>query len=164
MRRGRPGRKGSRLIHIRAPRSVRETTIVANLTEHALTLTEFRFVERISRSIYLKLHKTGLDPEETTITLPGFSLTRFTPEARRDWHRKLAELTKEAELESAQNCANHSRLNTSLSPQPSHHGGVRSIAPELQAPRMRSLSFRGRSRSGSLLRYTLVKPQNQQLR
>ena len=120
----------------------------------------------MTRERLLKLKKAGLAPEEEVVMLPGFNLVRISAQARRDWNRKLAELrqSKEAELESAQNCANHSRLNTSLSPQPSHHGGVRSIAPELQAPRMRSLSFRGRSRSGSLLRYTLVKPQNQQLR
>jgi hypothetical protein len=67
------------------------------------TRTEFCARKRISKSTYLKLRKAGLGPEETTITLPGFNLTRITPEARRDWERKLANLrqSKEAELESA---------------------------------------------------------------
>jgi hypothetical protein len=67
------------------------------------TLPEFCARKRISKSTYLKLRKAGLGPEETTITLPGFNLTRITPEARRDWERKLAKLrqSKVAELESA---------------------------------------------------------------
>jgi hypothetical protein len=80
-----------------------ETTIGADLTERALTRTEFCHVEHISKSTYFKLRAAGLGPEETTVTLPGLRLTRITPESRARWRRKLAELqqSKEAELERA---------------------------------------------------------------
>jgi hypothetical protein len=74
-----------------------------DLTERSWTRQEFWVREHISKSTYFKLRKAGLAPEETIITLPGFSLIRITPEARRAWHKKLAELrqSKEAELERA---------------------------------------------------------------
>jgi hypothetical protein len=80
-----------------------ESTIGDDPTERSWTRQEFWVREHISKSTYLKLQKAGLGPEETVVTLPGFNLVRITPEARREWHRRLAQVrqSKEAELERA---------------------------------------------------------------
>ena len=83
--------------------------IGADLTERALTLAEFQFVEHLSKATYNKLRAAGLGPEETTVVLPGadgqkgFALKRIRPEARRAWHAKLAALraSKDGELAAA---------------------------------------------------------------
>jgi len=80
-----------------------EITIGADLTERALTRTEFCYVEGISKATYYKLRRLGLGPRESTISLPGIKLARITPADRAEWHRKLEEAraSEAAELEAA---------------------------------------------------------------
>ena len=60
--------------------------------ECALTIEEFCHVEHISKGTYYKLKRKGLGPEETCI----LNLIRISPEARADWHAKLAERRQSA--------------------------------------------------------------------
>jgi len=64
---------------------------------------EWRARKGISKSTHIKLKKAGLAPKEDVIELPGFSLRRITPQARRDQERLIAELqqSNEAKLEVA---------------------------------------------------------------
>jgi hypothetical protein len=73
------------------------------IEERDWTPQEWRARKHISKSTHLKLKEVGLAPEEEVIAIPGFKIARITPEARRDWQRKITELrqSKEAELESA---------------------------------------------------------------
>jgi hypothetical protein len=73
------------------------------IEERDWTPQEWRVRKHFSKSTHLKLKKAGLAPEEEVVMLPGFNLVRITPQARRDWERKIAALrqSKEAELESA---------------------------------------------------------------
>jgi hypothetical protein len=79
------------------------TVSAVPIEERDWTPQEWRVRKHISKSTHLKLKKAGLAPEEEVVMLPGFKLVRITPQARRDWQRKIAELrqSKEAALESA---------------------------------------------------------------
>ena len=67
--------------------------------ELPLSINELCKLERISRSKYMAMRRAGLGPAETRypdITLPDGRIKqnktiRITPQARRDWHEKLAE-------------------------------------------------------------------------
>ena len=52
----------------------------------AMSIEEFCFLENLSRSLYYKLKRMALGPEETRI----LNLVRISPEARAKWHAMLA--------------------------------------------------------------------------
>jgi hypothetical protein len=58
--------------------------------QRSLSLGEFCFAERISKTKYYELKKRGLAPDETNIG----GLLRITPKARETWHERMAELGK----------------------------------------------------------------------
>jgi hypothetical protein len=62
--------------------------------ERSWTISEFCALEGISTTSYHKARKEGNGPAE--LRLPGMSLVRITPEARREWHDRMAKL-QEAE-------------------------------------------------------------------
>ena len=51
-----------------------------------MSIEEFCFLENLSRSLYYKLKRMRLGPEETRI----LNLVRISPEARAKWHAMLA--------------------------------------------------------------------------
>ena len=75
-------------------------------TERSLTKAEFCKLERISNATYHKMKNAGYG--HSSVRVPGLSIARITPQARRDWHEKIAEwqtekrLKVEAERRSAQ--------------------------------------------------------------
>ena len=60
--------------------------------ERAMTIADFCYRENLSRSLYYKLKRVGLGPEETRI----LNLVRISPEARAKWHAILAERRQSA--------------------------------------------------------------------
>jgi hypothetical protein len=70
-------------------------------TEASLTLREFCEVEKICLASYYKMRKRGHAPVETRI--PGTTIIRITPEARRQWHQMLTAIAQSdaARLEAA---------------------------------------------------------------
>jgi hypothetical protein len=62
----------------------------------ALTIDEFCFAERFSRSTYFKLQKLGLGPEE--FRFPGTKIIRITVAARREWHKRIDKLRNDQTL------------------------------------------------------------------
>src|SRR5262245_27241365 len=56
----------------------------------SLTRKEFRFLENISTAKFFKLKKRGLAPDEIDID----GVKRITPQAREEWHKRMAELAK----------------------------------------------------------------------
>ena len=59
-------------------------------TNRSLTRTEFCYVENMSPTKYHGLKNKGLGPEEMNID----GMIRITPEAREEWHKRMAELAK----------------------------------------------------------------------
>jgi hypothetical protein len=92
------------------------------IEERDWTPQEWRVRKHISKSTHLKLKKAGLAPEEEVVILPGFKLVRITPQARRDWQRKIAELrqSKEAALESARRQAQVESAGRLAAQSPNH--------------------------------------------
>jgi hypothetical protein len=92
------------------------------IEERDWTPQEWRVRKHISKSTHLKLKKAGLAPEEEVVVLPGFKLVRITPQARRDWQRKIAELrqSKEAALESARRQAQVESAGRLAAQSPNH--------------------------------------------
>lgn len=72
--------------------------------ERSLTISQFCKLEGISRTSYHKLQRTGLGPTE--LRAPGMTFVRVTPEARREWHERMATLQK-------QECAERERQRRS---------------------------------------------------
>jgi hypothetical protein len=70
---------------------------VLSLDERSLTLDEFCAVEKLCMASYFKARRLGNGPQE--LRIPGTNIVRITPEARRDWHRRMAE---QAQSEQAQ--------------------------------------------------------------
>ena len=100
----------------------RDEDFTVPIEERDWTPTEWRLRKRISKSTYLKLKKAGLTPEEEVVMLPGFNLVRITPQARRDWERKIAALrqSKEAEQESARRQAQVEAAGRLAAQSPNH--------------------------------------------
>jgi hypothetical protein len=92
------------------------------IEERDWTPQEWRLRKLISKSTHNKLKKAGLAPEEEVIMLPGFKLRRITPQARRDYERKIAELrqSKEAALESARRQAQVEAAGRLAAQSPNH--------------------------------------------
>jgi hypothetical protein len=67
------------------------------LEERSLTLDEFCAVENLCMASYFKARRLGNGPQE--LRIPGTNIVRITPEARREWHRRMAE---QAQSEQAQ--------------------------------------------------------------
>ena len=65
------------------------------------TISEFSDAEGISLSQYFKIRRRGLGPDEFRV--PGTKIIRITPEARADWHARMAVLQngRAAKLEAA---------------------------------------------------------------
>ena len=96
--------------------------IAAPMEERDWTPQEWRVRKHFSKSTHLKLKKAGLAPEEEVVMLPGFNLVRITPQARRDWERKIAELrqSREAELESTRRQAQVESAGRLAAQSPNH--------------------------------------------
>jgi hypothetical protein len=92
------------------------------IEERDWTPQEWRIRKHFSKSTHLKLKKAGLAPEEEVIMLPGFNLVRITPQARRDYERKIAELrqSREAALESARRQAQVEAAGRLAAQSPNH--------------------------------------------
>ena len=60
--------------------------------ERAMTIADFCYRENMSKATYYKLKRADLGPRETCI----LNLIRISPEARADWHAKLAERRQSA--------------------------------------------------------------------
>ena len=92
------------------------------IEERDWTPQEWRVRKHISKSTHLKLKRAGLAPEEEVVTLPGFKLARITPQARRDWQQKIAELrqSREAALESARRQAQVESAGRLAAQSPNH--------------------------------------------
>lgn len=65
-------------------------TNLAALDERSLSIDEFCAAENISRSTFFKMKNAGNGPKE--MRLPGSSIVRISPAARREWHRRLEKL------------------------------------------------------------------------
>ena len=107
------------------------------IEERDWTPQEWRARKHFSKSTHLKLKKAGLAPEEEVVMLPGFRLVRITPQARRDWQRKITELrqSKEAALESARRQAQVESAGRFAAQSPNHISKNR--APPVQRRRRR---------------------------
>jgi hypothetical protein len=57
--------------------------------DRSLTIAQFCALEQLSRASYFKLQRNGLGPVE--LRAPGCAFVRITPQARIDWHKKMAE-------------------------------------------------------------------------
>jgi hypothetical protein len=82
-------------------------TPAALAEERSFSIREFCVLENITTSSYFKIRKSGHGPRE--MRLPGSSIVRISPEARREWHAKLEKmsanddkLAREKEARSAQ--------------------------------------------------------------
>jgi hypothetical protein len=66
-------------------------TKIALNDERSFSIREFCVVENISHASYYKMRSSGNGPKE--MRLPGSSIIRISPEARKEWHRRLERLT-----------------------------------------------------------------------
>jgi hypothetical protein len=105
------------------------TVSAVPIEERDWTPQEWRARKHFSKSTHLKLKKAGLAPEEEVVVLPGFKLVRITPQARRDYERKIAELrqSKEAALESARRQAQVELAGRLAAQSPNHVSRARPI-------------------------------------
>jgi hypothetical protein len=59
----------------------------------SMTIDGFCAKEAMSKAFFFKMQKLGLGPERYFI--PGTKFQRITAKARREWHERMAELSKE---------------------------------------------------------------------
>jgi hypothetical protein len=87
--------------------AVEAAVAVDDESERALSITQFCFVENISKATFYKLKRQGLAPELTYVPIAGVSLIRISPAARRKWHAMLKALqaSKAGVLEAARRSA-----------------------------------------------------------
>jgi hypothetical protein len=71
----------------------------ASAPDRALSIVEFCAIERICKSSYYKMRRSGVGPEEFVI--PGTTIIRITPAAHVAWREHIKKLatTKGAKLE-----------------------------------------------------------------
>jgi len=67
--------------------------------DRSMTIAAFCAAEAFSKAQYFKLKRLGLGPAEFRI--PGTALIRISPQARADWHARMADLqnSRQAKLE-----------------------------------------------------------------
>jgi hypothetical protein len=61
--------------------------------DRSLTIRDFCAAESISKAFYHQLQRKGLGP--ATYCPVGTKAVRITAQARRDWHERMAELSKQ---------------------------------------------------------------------
>ena len=65
---------------------------VFSVEDRSLSIPEFCIAEGISKPLYHKMRNKGFGPDEMRV--PGSSMVRVSPEARRRWHEKLEKFDK----------------------------------------------------------------------
>jgi Sec-independent protein translocase protein TatA len=92
------------------------------IDDRSLSIPQFCEAEGFGSGAYYKLKHLGLGPEE--LPIPGTNLIRITPEARRAWRKRMAEMAREqaAELEAQaqQRSARASRAGKLAAQSPLH--------------------------------------------
>jgi hypothetical protein len=96
------------------------TTIHDPRPDRALSIRDFCKVEAMSVSSFYKMRKLGVGPREEQV--PGTTIIRITPEARRDWHAMLAarQATQAAKLESERRDAHSKTAARAAARSPNH--------------------------------------------
>jgi len=96
------------------------STIVEPRPERAQTIGEFCAAENISAASYYKMRRLGVGPREDRV--PGTTIIRISPEARRAWHVRLAEMRQsgEAELEQRRRSAHAAQAGKIAAASPLH--------------------------------------------
>lgn len=89
--------------------------------DHSVSIRQFCNLENISATTYHKMRARGLGPKE--MRLPGSSIVRISPEARRDWHARLEQLaaTDDVEQDRQQRIAKTSQAGRAGVASPAHH-------------------------------------------
>jgi hypothetical protein len=88
--------------------------------ERALTIREFCEAENISTASYFKMRRLGVGPREERV--PNTTIIRISPEARRAWHARLAEMhqSRDADLQARRRSAQATRAGKMAAASPLH--------------------------------------------
>jgi hypothetical protein len=95
-------------------------TTTVDPERRSLTRKQFCEAEGISLSTYAKLKRQGHAPDETNI--PGMTLVRISPKARRKWHvdNEKWSKSKEGKLEVQRRVANATNAGRKAAKSPKH--------------------------------------------
>ncbi|HEV7982423.1 MAG TPA: hypothetical protein VGP86_05960 [Xanthobacteraceae bacterium] len=95
-------------------------SVVEERPERALTIGDFCAAEHVSVATYYKMRRLGVGPCEERI--PGTAIIRITPEARRAWHERLAEMRQsgEAKIEERRRSAHAAHAGKMAAASPLH--------------------------------------------
>lgn len=91
------------------------------LDERSLSINEFCAAESISRATYFKMKTAGNGPKE--MRLPNSAIVRISPEARKEWHRRLERLALSAVVaaDSERRITKAKRAGKKGAASPAHH-------------------------------------------